>query len=1049
VHHVNRAARTVQLDSDDHAALQEYWRFYEPHSASISRDVRRIAAALPEWKAILTSQSSEQLLEEDQRTLGLQRDAIVEDRWEPYLESLRATGTRYAEAGVSYSAWFDLYAVFRDAIRRQVFERADVPRPTTAEHGMHRLLDITVQQIGEAYLAEKERVVARTHEHYRVMFERSPIPMWMTDCVTSRFIAVNEAAIRHYGYSREEFSAMTIDDLRESEEIVAPSARGTSTVARRRHRTKDGTIINVEVAANNFMQSDRDVRLVLVTDVTERDRVHQKLRKSEDQLQHAQKMDAIGRLAGGVAHDFNNVLTVIESYACMLEESFGSDDARREDVAEIRRASERAAGLTRQLLTLSSHAVVEPRAIDLDEVVTKFIPMLRRLVGAQVTVVVDHAAVPPVLADPGRMEQVLMNLAVNARDAMPSGGRLTIEMQAIDLDAEDAAQRGLKAGPHVVLAVTDTGTGMDEQTQAQIFDPFFTTKDPGKGTGLGLAIVHGIVTQAGGVISAYSELGHGTTFRVYLPVSDVSVTTAEHAAIDAPRTLPLVTVLVVDDTREVRAVAVRILQEAGCQVLEAATADEARRVIVSHEAPIDVVVLDVVLADGRGDQIAHQLHELRPSIKIVLMSGYPAGALSYGGGAPRDLLTKPFSPSSLRAAVAKVADATGATIGGAPRSFRDPPLRSRVLVADDDEGVRRVMARTLQRAGFDVVEVVDGNAAIAEVEAGPFDVILCDVHMPRGGGLELMRATRRVDLDVPIILMSGSPDVSSATTAIEYGAFRYLTKPIDPNSLCKTIAHAARAHALARLRRQAFTVTGAQPGAADRVGLEVRFDKALDGLWLAYQPIVDAKTGALYGVEALVRSAEPSMSTPLALLDAAAQLSRLPQLGRKVRALSAVAVADRIDDLVLFVNLHPDDLVDAELLDPSAPLTRIASRVVLEVTERTSLRSSPELAARLARLRALGFRFAVDDIGAGYSGLTSFTEVVPEIVKIDMSLVRDIHKSALKQRTVAALCHLCRDVECLVVGEGVETLDERECLVGLGCHLLQGYLLARPSRDLP
>jgi EAL domain-containing protein (putative c-di-GMP-specific phosphodiesterase class I) len=359
------------------------------------------------------------------------------------------------------------------------------------------------------------------------------------------------------------------------------------------------------------------------------------------------------------------------------------------------------------------------------------------------------------------------------------------------------------------------------------------------------------------------------------------------------------------------------------------------------------------------------------------------------------------------------------------------------------------VVRILKRAGFAVVDVDSGFRAISALESQPFDVVVSDVEMPDGGGLDLLRAVRRIDLDVPVILMSGTPSIAAAATAVEYGAFRYLTKPLDNTNFVKTVEHAARAHALARLRREAYNVSGSHAGAVDRAGLEVRFDQALDGIWMAFQPIVNASNGALFGVEALLRSSEPSFPNPGALLDAATELGQLPLLGRKVRALSSAAITSRNDEVALFVNLHPEDLQDVDLVDVSSPLSMIAKRVILEVTERASLESSPKLSERIARLRQMGFRLAVDDIGAGYSGLTSFTELTPEVVKIDMSLVRDVHKSALKQRTIGALCRLCREVGTLVVGEGVETLEERDALVALGCDLLQGYLIARPKRELP
>jgi EAL domain-containing protein (putative c-di-GMP-specific phosphodiesterase class I) len=367
---------------------------------------------------------------------------------------------------------------------------------------------------------------------------------------------------------------------------------------------------------------------------------------------------------------------------------------------------------------------------------------------------------------------------------------------------------------------------------------------------------------------------------------------------------------------------------------------------------------------------------------------------------------------------------------------------ARILIADDDDALRKLLDRALTRHGFTVTSVSDGKQALVALAGQTFDAIISDVQMPGSSGLELLREVRRIDLDVPLILMSGMPDVRSATTAVEYGAFRYLIKPFDFTELIHVVELATRAHALARIRREAHAVVSAQAASAvDRAGTEVRFDQAVAGMWLAFQPIVD-RHGAPYGHEALMRSVEPSMSAPNQILDAATQLSKIATVGRRVRALATAGPTTG----AMFVNLHPDDLFDDELLDPASPLTAIASRVVLEITERASLGSSPNLTARIARLRELGFRLAIDDIGAGYSGLTSFTEIMPEVVKIDMALVRDVHTHMLRQRTIAALCTLCHEVGTLVVGEGIEVADERDCLIELGCDLLQGYLIGRPAR---
>ena len=1045
-------ARSKTPSSEEMAAMREYLRFYESRRASINTDTFSDAVRGPEWPNIMT------LLSVEERTSGfeLQKRGIFEDGyWEPYLGHLKDWGEKYAHAGISYRAWHEFICTHRDSVYKQLMlllaeQPQSLQRVDAIYRGLNMLTDLAVELIGDGYMAS---LAARSEERYRTMFENSPSPMWMFDRDTMGFVMVNDAAVRHYGYSREELAHMTLADIRPLEDVAELRTHVDHTwgfVSERkvwRHRKKDGTIIFVEIRANDFVSVGKNVRLVLINDVTERLQAEKALQQTEQQLRHAQKMDAIGRLAGGVAHDFNNVLTVVQSYACMLEASLDAGDPRHEDAAEIRRASERASAITRQLLALSRRSIVAPKAIALDVLLDGFIPMLRRLVGENVNIVVQRGNVPNIVADQGHMEQVLMNLAVNARDAMPDGGRLTIATRTIDLDAQTAGDRRLVPGRFVEVAVTDTGSGMDAETQHRIFDPFFTTKAADKGTGLGLSIVHGIVAQAGGSITVYSELGHGSTFRIHLPVAEGTNAVPEVAQPTAPRQLPPMRVLVVDDQLDVRAVVARVLREAGCQVVEAANGEEARRVCVRDDDGIDLVVLDVVLPDVRSEVLLRDLRVLRPSLKVVQMSGYPVGA------GPADAVTenriaKPFSPSELRAAVARacgVAEAdTGSRIVSAPTT-----APRRALVADDDGLMRRVVGRLLKKAGFEVVDVDSGFAAMTALESQPFDIVVSDVQMPDGTGLDLLRAVRRVDLDVPVILITGAPSVSAAAEAVEHGAFRYLTKPLDTTGFVKTVEHAARAHALARLRREAFNVTGSHQGAVDRAGLEVRFDQALEGLWIAFQPIVHARSGALFGVEALMRSAEPSIPNPTSLLDAATQLGRIPVVGRKVRALSSEAFAARTDDLVLFVNLHPHDLHDIDLLDLGAPLSKIAPRVILEVTERATLDSSSALAERIARLRQLGFRIAVDDIGAGYSGLTSFTQLEPEVVKIDMSLVRDVHKSALKQRTIGALCRLCHEVGTLVVGEGVETPEEREALVALGCDLLQGYLLGRPIRELP
>jgi EAL domain-containing protein (putative c-di-GMP-specific phosphodiesterase class I) len=340
------------------------------------------------------------------------------------------------------------------------------------------------------------------------------------------------------------------------------------------------------------------------------------------------------------------------------------------------------------------------------------------------------------------------------------------------------------------------------------------------------------------------------------------------------------------------------------------------------------------------------------------------------------------------------------------------------------------------------------DEAIEHVAIGGVSVVLSDISMPGMTGIELLRAIRRYDTDLPVILITGVPTLESATKAIEYGVFRYLSKPFDREELCQCVRHASQLYRLAKMKREALELVG-PPGASDRVGLDVSFRRALETLWVAFQPIISASTRTVFGYEALMRSSDPVLPGPTHLLDAAERLGALEELGQLIRRRAVEPIARAPAGALLFVNLHPRDLMDPELLQPDAPLTSVAHRVVLEITERASLGGLDNVQERVAALRALGFRIAIDDLGAGYAGLTSFALLEPDIVKIDMSLTRDIDRSAVKQKLVSSLTALCREMNLIIVTEGVETTAERDTLTALGCDLLQGYLFARPGPAFP
>jgi EAL domain-containing protein (putative c-di-GMP-specific phosphodiesterase class I) len=329
-------------------------------------------------------------------------------------------------------------------------------------------------------------------------------------------------------------------------------------------------------------------------------------------------------------------------------------------------------------------------------------------------------------------------------------------------------------------------------------------------------------------------------------------------------------------------------------------------------------------------------------------------------------------------------------------------------------------------------------------------VVVTDVTMPNMTGLELLRTIRQRDLELPVILLTGMPTQDAVLDAKRYGALAYLTKPVEHSRLALAVSRAERLRRFAVAKRGAMDALGSTlPRAGDLAGLEQSFASALAHLWLAYQPIVRASDRSIYGYEALMRSREPALPHPGAILDAAERLGRLFVLGQRVRALAPVPLASAPASTLLFVNLHSADIEDETLVDPDSPLVRSASRVVLEITERATLEGMKCVEKRIAQLREIGFRIAIDDLGAGYAGLTSFALLEPDIVKLDMTLVRDVEKSPTKAKLIQSLCGVCRDLGVSVVAEGIETVSERDCVIDLGCDLLQGFLLARPGPAFP
>jgi two-component system, cell cycle sensor histidine kinase and response regulator CckA len=500
-------------------------------------------------------------------------------------------------------------------------------------------------------------------ERYGMLFGSNPQPMWVFDVETLAFLEVNEAAVRHYGYTREEFLSMTIMDILPPEDApgLHHGLEGTGAnrgeVALAQHQRKDGTIIDMELVSHEMELDGRRARLVLATDISERTRTRAALHQSEEQLRQAQRMDAAGRLAGGVAHDFNNLLTTIRGFSDLLLRDLPEHDTKRKDIEQIRKAADRGALLTRQLLSFGRQQSVEPRSVELNAVVNNMEGLIQRLIGADIRLVTQlRPGLGEVKIDPGQLEQVLVNLVLNARDAMFTGGTLTVETGERQISLSTRG-RSVKPGRYIVLAVSDTGSGIDGETLSQVFEPFFTSPAPGNRAGLGLSIVYGIVKQNGGVVRVSSEPGLGTTVKVFLP----RVEAEEPATVEAPSSLRGdETVLVVEDEDGVRELLWKILTQHGHTVLEARHGRDALTVAGGYTHPIQLLVTDVVMPEMGAGELADQLLAQRPDMKVLFISGYTNDEVVRRGIKQKEaaFIRKPFAAEDLMRKIREVLDKT-------------------------------------------------------------------------------------------------------------------------------------------------------------------------------------------------------------------------------------------------------------------------------------------------------------------------------------------------------------------------------------------------------
>jgi two-component system cell cycle sensor histidine kinase/response regulator CckA len=521
-----------------------------------------------------------------------------------------------------------------------------------------------------------QSALKESEKKFQQFYDEAPVGYHELD-TKGRITRVNRKELQMLGYSAGEMLGKPVWNFFEegdtTRKVILAKLSGDVSfhdTFERTYRRKDGSTLPVLVEDRVIRDSENQVIAIrsIVEDITERRRTEEALRKSEEQLRQWQRVEAIGRLAGGVAHDFNNLLMTIKGCSELLLGAFDRRDPRREEVEEILKAADRATALTRQLLAFGRRQVLQPQILDLNAVVMNMDKMLRRLIGEDIQLITSlEPEVWSVKVDPGMIEQVVMNLAVNSRDAMPSGGKLTIETTNVIHDEEYASHHvSVKPGYYVMLAISDTGCGMDKETQSHLFEPFFTTKDTGKGSGLGLSTVYGIIKQSGGNIWAYSEPGLGTTFKIYLP-------RVERAAKGyKPRLKPkevgapggTETILLVEDEEAVRTMVSKILQNKGYTVLEARHGNEAIEVSERYEGSINLMVTDVIMPQMSGRELAERMASMRPEMHVLYMSGYPDNTIvQHGVLEPGTaFLQKPFTINALELKVREILD--GARKGG-------------------------------------------------------------------------------------------------------------------------------------------------------------------------------------------------------------------------------------------------------------------------------------------------------------------------------------------------------------------------------------------------
>jgi len=910
---------------------------------------------------------------------------------------------------------------------------------------------------------------------YRGLLEAAPDGMVVVNSA-GHIVLLNARAEKQFGYLRDELLGQDVKNIIPQgfeDRLIADALRTTTEALVQQigtgiellGRQKDGTKFPIEIMLSPLESREGILVTAAIRDIRER-------KQLENQLHQSLKMEAIGQLTGGITHDFNNLLTVIIGNLGLLELMVSDNEAAVKRIKITQKAAAHGVEITRRLLVFSNKEELAPSFVSIGSSIQNVIEMASQSLGSDIKFTTYlNELVPPLFVDPSELESALLNLMVNARDAMPKGGSIVIssELKALGSSEPSVKLGDLKEGCYVCLSVKDTGQGMSRESLQRACEPFFTTKPRSKGTGLGLAMVYGFVKRSGGGVRIFSEIGHGTTVSLYLPiVADPSHTIST----DTPQisTAELAgTVLVVDGGADLPEVATVYLEEMGLTTLKAKDGTSALRAIAQN-TPIDLMITDIVMPGGmNGAELVQKAHVLCPTLKIIYSSGFPAEALAEKSMLLIDgpLLRKPYHRVEFGAIVRSVLAAPAGTATelepsmpakniqpdslrrlNKPRELK--ALKQNILVVDDDSAIGEFVCAIAKPMGFHCTVTTDAKTLLENLTAET-TLILLDLMMPEMDGIELLRLFGQQKCKAGIVLMSGV-NMRTIEAAEQFGQVLglcivgYLQKPLQKAELEEILQRFPSPNPPKTISDHPLFVI-------QKENLEEAIRK--NEFVVYYQPQIDIATGRITGVEALVRWRHPRLGLifPDSFIGCMEKFGLIDELGWIVanRALSEAGKFGNDDrqPITLSLNASVESLCNLAFPDILVSIAEkhgvLPTDVTIEITETGLIRELARTLDTLTRLRMKGVKLSIDDFGTGYAMMRQFKTIPATELKIDKSFVQELTSNSRDRIMVQKTIEMGHEFGIQVVAEGVETQGQLNLLRSYGCDCAQGYLFSRPT----